>query len=194
MGNEKRTSVVRMSRQNALGNTVVQRRWTDLALSCYMRGCACTGCLYSGVLESGKCQMKATVLELVRTKGIPKYEILGKADGTTEYHIIGNYINGCHRNKEKMYAKYKQYLDDDVLDIVEDIDISLTNKIIAALFISGKSRDEVCNITHKSRENVNSMLSTIYVQTQDEVNYKTKHDKLGEFIKYFRDELNLGEP
>lgn len=179
-----------MSRHNALGNTVVQRRWTDLALHCYMRGCTCTGCLYSRILQSGSCQMKATVLELVRTQGIPKYEVLGKEDGTTEYHIVGNYINGCHGNKEKLYAKYRKHLTEEIISIVEDLDISLTNKMLAALFIAGKSRDEVSIITGKNRTNVNSSLATIYTQTQGIVNYQTKHNKLEEFIAYFRDELN----
>lgn len=179
-----------MSKHNELGTTVAQRRWTDLALHCYMRGCGCNGCLYSGVLESGKCQMKATVLELVRTKGIPEYEILGKADGTTEYHVLGNYINGCHGNKEKLYAKYRKYLTENIISIVEDIDISITNRMIAALFIAGKSRDEVCAITEKSSTNINSMLTLIYTRTQDIVNYQTKHNKLEEFIAYFQDELN----
>ena len=187
MGDEKRLNL--MARQNALGETVAQRRWTDLALHCYMRGCACTDCLYSQILKSGKCRMKATVLELVRTKGLPKYEILGKEDGTTEYHVVGNYINGCHGNKEKLYARYSEHLSEDILRVVEDLDISLTNKIIAALFISGKSRDEVGEITKRNRTNINSMLAIIYTKTQGEVNYQTKHNKLEEFIAYYQDEL-----
>lgn len=45
------------------------RRWTISAIECYQRGCICKGCEYEN-LDSG-CQMKHTVVELVRRLGLP---------------------------------------------------------------------------------------------------------------------------
>lgn len=57
--------------QNDLGNYTVTRRWTGLAVMCYRRGCKCEGCIYENFLISGKCQVKASVLESVRIWGSP---------------------------------------------------------------------------------------------------------------------------
>ena len=53
------------------------RRWTTTAIECYKRGCNCEGCFYTDFFNksSQKCQMKASVLELVRVLGKPDVEI-----------------------------------------------------------------------------------------------------------------------
>ena len=50
------------------------RRWTTTAIECFKRGCNCEGCFYKLLLGTGKdrCQMKASVLELVRKLGKPE--------------------------------------------------------------------------------------------------------------------------
>lgn len=60
-------------RTRDLGRTTSVRRWTSTAVDCYKRGCVCQGCFYSEFFSgsSQKCQMKATVLELVRVLGTP---------------------------------------------------------------------------------------------------------------------------
>lgn len=52
------------------------RRWTQTAIDCYKRGCVCSGCFYNDFFKGGpqRCQMKSTVLELVRTLGTPNIE------------------------------------------------------------------------------------------------------------------------
>jgi len=56
-----------------LGRVASVRRWTKAAIDCYQRGCVCSNCYYSGFFNGSpqKCQMKATVLELVRVLGKP---------------------------------------------------------------------------------------------------------------------------
>ena len=60
-----------------MGRAVAVRRWTPTALECYKRGCNCEGCFnrdfFSGSAQ--KCQMKASVLELVRVIGTPNVEL-----------------------------------------------------------------------------------------------------------------------
>lgn len=50
-------------------------RWTMSAKECYERYCRCNGCFMNDFFprSSGlyKCQMKKSVLELVKTQGIP---------------------------------------------------------------------------------------------------------------------------
>lgn len=55
-------------KKNDLGAVVSPRRWSISAIDCYKRGCVCQGCLYYNYFENTnqKCQMKATVLELIR--------------------------------------------------------------------------------------------------------------------------------
>ena len=50
------------------------RRWTPTAIECYKRGCNCKGCFYKDFFmdKTQKCQMKTTVLELVRVFGRPE--------------------------------------------------------------------------------------------------------------------------
>ena len=60
-------------RSRDLGRVASVRRWTKAAVDCYQRGCVCTNCYYSEFFKGSpqKCQMKATVLELVRVLGLP---------------------------------------------------------------------------------------------------------------------------
>jgi hypothetical protein len=48
----------------------IRKRWTKSAIDCYNRGCKCSECEYSKILTS-PCQMKKTVIELVRVLGKP---------------------------------------------------------------------------------------------------------------------------
>ena len=58
---------------NSLGRTGSVEYWTTDAINCYKRGCVCMGCPIREIVHSfSKCQMKASVLELVRIHGIPK--------------------------------------------------------------------------------------------------------------------------
>lgn len=175
---------------NSLGRATVRQKWTDLALHCYMRRCSCTGCLYSYILKSSKCQMKAAVLELIRTKNFPKYEIIKKEDGTTEFHIIGNHLEGRQRNKEKIYSKFRNYLSNEIINVLESIDARIQCKLVAGLFLTGLSREEVCSVIEKPRVDINNAMTSMYFRTQAEVQYKTKHNKLGEFVAYYGRRVN----
>lgn len=58
---------------NALGYFGTVRCWTIDAINCYNRNCICKGCPMLQLIKStDKCQMKASVLELVKRHGIPK--------------------------------------------------------------------------------------------------------------------------
>lgn len=46
-------------------------RWTQLAKDCYRRNMNCEGCELLPELESGKCQMKSIVVELIKKFGAP---------------------------------------------------------------------------------------------------------------------------
>ena len=60
-----------------MGKAIAVKRWTPTALECYKRGCNCEGCFYSAFFSATaqKCQMKASVLELVRVIGTPNVEL-----------------------------------------------------------------------------------------------------------------------
>ena len=62
--------------KNILGICAETTRWTQIARFCYQRGCNCHDCYYAKFSKSGwrnnKCNVKACVLELVRTKGLAK--------------------------------------------------------------------------------------------------------------------------
>lgn len=63
------------AKRNYLGKVTTARYWTKQAKECYYRGCKCFGCsmgTFSFTSPTQKCMMKASVLELVRTIGIPK--------------------------------------------------------------------------------------------------------------------------
>ena len=66
-----------MFRSRDMGRAVAVRRWTTTALECSKRGCNCEGCFYRDFFSasSQKCQMKASVLELVRVIGAPDVEL-----------------------------------------------------------------------------------------------------------------------
>lgn len=68
-----------MLRSRDMGRSIAVRRWTNTALECYKRGCVCEGCFYADFFNSSnssqKCQMKASVLELVRVLGKPDVEL-----------------------------------------------------------------------------------------------------------------------
>ena len=61
-------------KRNDLGITPNYVRWTLEAFECYKRGCNCEGCYYKEFFKdtNQKCQMKASVLELIRILGIPQ--------------------------------------------------------------------------------------------------------------------------
>lgn len=57
------------------------RRWSAAAAECYLRNCVCKDCFYDSFFRKTReeyelgdgytCKMKATVLELVRSFGVP---------------------------------------------------------------------------------------------------------------------------
>lgn len=58
--------------RNELGKFTTPRRWHEITLMCYRRGCVCNGCKEYEFLSDGvKCQVKAAVLESVRVLGAP---------------------------------------------------------------------------------------------------------------------------
>ena len=66
-----------MFRSRDMGRAVAVRRWTATAIECYKRGCNCEGCFYNDFFSGNyqKCQMKASVLELVRVIGAPDIDL-----------------------------------------------------------------------------------------------------------------------
>ena len=66
-----------MFKSRDMGRAIAVKRWTPTALECYKRGCVCEGCFYSDFFSATaqKCQMKASVLELVRVLGKPDVEV-----------------------------------------------------------------------------------------------------------------------
>ena len=66
-----------MLKSRDFGRATAVRRWTQTAIECYKRGCNCEGCFYRDFFSgsSQKCQMKASVLELVRVIGTPNVEL-----------------------------------------------------------------------------------------------------------------------
>lgn len=48
------------------------RRWTRTAIDCYSIGCNCKKCIIPEIMTSQKCQMKKTVIELVKKFGKPE--------------------------------------------------------------------------------------------------------------------------
>lgn len=57
--------------RNELGRIGSIRRWTPSAIDCYERNCICKDCPIKNFITSQKCQMKATVIELVKALGKP---------------------------------------------------------------------------------------------------------------------------
>lgn len=46
-------------------------KWTKDTIYCYQRGCVCKGCEIGAMIESQMCDLKHTVIELVKRFGIP---------------------------------------------------------------------------------------------------------------------------
>lgn len=66
-------------RSRDFGRAITVRCWTPGAIECLERSCNCKDCFYKDFFEKGqtggyrqKCQMKASVLELIRTIGMPE--------------------------------------------------------------------------------------------------------------------------
>lgn len=55
---------------NDLGKTVSQRKWTRQATLCYYLGSNCSKCDIPRDITP-RCQMRATILELVKELGVP---------------------------------------------------------------------------------------------------------------------------
>ena len=75
------------------------RRWTPTAIECYKRGCRCKGCFYKEFFtnKDQKCQMKATVLELVRVFGKPEnIKTKGIMKEFTKSIVTGKQIGRAH--------------------------------------------------------------------------------------------------
>ena len=69
--------VYKVLKSRDFGRATAVRRWTQTAIECYKRGCNCEGCFYTDFFNnsSQKCQMKASVLELVRVLVKPDIEL-----------------------------------------------------------------------------------------------------------------------
>ena len=68
---------------NDLGKVVKVNFWTEGAIDCYLRGCVCNESCSTFRILGKKCNMKACVLESVRTLGLPsrhKTETVRKGD------------------------------------------------------------------------------------------------------------------
>ena len=59
--------------RNDLGQYSDTKRWTNLAVFCYNRGCKCSDCFYCqrSLDLSERCQVKGSVLNLVKLIGPP---------------------------------------------------------------------------------------------------------------------------
>lgn len=53
-------------------NDYVAKRWTQAAVDCYKLGCNCSKCNIPLIMET-KCQMKRTVITLVKLYGRPDF-------------------------------------------------------------------------------------------------------------------------
>ena len=50
------------------------KKWTNASIDCYERQCNCEGCYYYEYLDS-KCEMKNSVIKLVKKFGAPEKRI-----------------------------------------------------------------------------------------------------------------------
>ena len=66
-----------MFKSRDMGRAIAVKRWTLTALECHKRGCVFEGFFYSDFFSATaqRFQMKAAVLELVRTIGTPNVEL-----------------------------------------------------------------------------------------------------------------------
>lgn len=176
-------------KRNALGRTAGRLEWTNLALHCYMRNCACEGCIYKDILESSTCQMKAAVLEL-KKNGEPEYKKVERADGTFEY-MVRNYHSDEYKKLYEINTKqYAEYLNQDAIDIADEIELTAQQFIIAALLLSKNDKDKVCKILSKPNSQINTVLKDIYNRTAKSVRYKTGRGKLKEFTDFYTRRIN----
>jgi len=53
--------------------------WSNAGVECYLRGCRCKDCFYQKYSNDEQCQMKASVLEMVKRLGKPSTERLIEA-------------------------------------------------------------------------------------------------------------------
>lgn len=53
-------------------------RWSPSAIYCYKRSCICENCIYTNL--DTKCQMKKTVLNLIKNLGIPQMDDCKKSN------------------------------------------------------------------------------------------------------------------
>ena len=101
-----------------MGTAVAPRRWTVAAVQCYLRGCNCKDCYYADFFEQDKflkkyskvdletrktCQMKASVLELVRVFDIPTADQIKEAKEYAEYEKNNrkNYIRLAYSSNNR---------------------------------------------------------------------------------------------
>lgn len=64
-------------RYNVSCSETMSKKWTPTAIDCYKLGCVCSKCNLNKIYFKHsifKCQMKYTVIELVRKLGIPEEE------------------------------------------------------------------------------------------------------------------------
>ena len=67
---------------NDLGKIVRVDFWTEGAIDCYLRGCVCSESCITYRTLGRKCNMKACVLESVRTLGLPsRHKVLFRRKG-----------------------------------------------------------------------------------------------------------------
>lgn len=66
-----------MNRYNVSCSETTSKNWTPTAIDCYNIGCNCSKCSIYKIFFSNsfnKCQMKNTVIELVRKLGKPDFK------------------------------------------------------------------------------------------------------------------------
>lgn len=73
------------------------KKWTEDSVYCYERGCNCQGCYMKDLIESIPCQMKKSVMELVRKFGKPQEE---KQLSSTQQRVINAILAGCNNKVE----------------------------------------------------------------------------------------------
>lgn len=90
-----------------LFNEVTYRQWTKIALECRKRNCKCDGCFYQEFFkrsaregsEFNKCQMKYTVIQLIRKFGEPEDNQLTVDSGF--WNENGDYIEEIETIQER---------------------------------------------------------------------------------------------
>ena len=94
----------------------IYENWTTQAIDCYKRNCICKGCILN-TLES-KCEMKKTVIELVRLIGLPpERKLNGIKDA--EKKVIEAIFDGCNTKSE--IAEFCDFKEPKVQGILDDL-------------------------------------------------------------------------